>query len=194
MEGKWLGAKQLDNVLKETHVVSAMIMHLGTDVRIIGQKGQSSSPAPNAKLQNDGKIPSKSSSSRGASPAKRGRFRADIGESVRTRHVVIGTLPCVIITSLKQDAMSGMSRRRRSAARSRRKVVRKDQVPYGRSLYNCVVYPRIPIREDLLYGERRKLGSTQERWARRAAWNLAKHVYKLKKSRKLRSTLPPKHG
>ena len=31
-------------------------------------------------------------------------FRADIGESVRTRHVIIGALPCVIITSMNPDA------------------------------------------------------------------------------------------
>ena len=31
-------------------------------------------------------------------------FRADIGESVRTRHVIIGTLPCVRITSMNPDA------------------------------------------------------------------------------------------
>ena len=130
---------RLDNVLKETHVV--------TDVRIIGQKGQSSSPAPNAKLQNDGKIPSKSSSSRGASPAKRGRFRADIGESVRTRHVVIGTLPCVIITSLKQDAMSGMSRRRRKRSKKSKKGGAKGSgALWKESVQLCCVsknsYPR----------------------------------------------------
>ena len=34
----------MDGVVKETHVVSVMNQHLATSARIVGQKGQSSSP------------------------------------------------------------------------------------------------------------------------------------------------------
>ena len=95
------------------------------------QKGQSSSPAPKAQAKTDGKIPSKGS-------GRRREFRAEIslGKNVRTRHVIIGTLPRVNITSLRQDAgmatnaISDMLRRRRSPAKNQRKVVRKDQLLY----------------------------------------------------------------
>ena len=61
------------------------------------QQGPSSSSAPKAKAQTDGKIHSKSSGSRGESPSGEERFRAEIsfGESVRIRHVIFGTLPCL---------------------------------------------------------------------------------------------------
>ena len=65
------------------------------------QEGQSSSLAPIAKAQTDGKIPSKSSGNRGASPSDyRAESHADT-ENVTTRHVTIGTLPCVEVTSLR---------------------------------------------------------------------------------------------
>ena len=44
-----------------------------------------------------------------------------------------------------------MLRLRRSPARSQRKVVRKDQLHYWRSLHNWVVYLKILIRESLFY-------------------------------------------
>ena len=47
--------KQVDSVRKETHVVSVMIQRLETDV--VRDQGQSSSPAPKAQAQTDGKIP-----------------------------------------------------------------------------------------------------------------------------------------
>ena len=87
-------------------------------------------------------------------------FRADIGESVRTRHVIIGTLPCVRITSMNPDAtmatdaISDMMRRMRCPAKSRRKVVRKDQLPYQGSPHNRVVCLEIPTREKLFYGKK----------------------------------------
>ena len=63
-------------------------------------------------------------------------IRAEISskESARTRHVIIGTLPCVLITSMKQDAHMEQSadfdmlRGRRSPAKSRRKVVGQGSV------------------------------------------------------------------
>ena len=101
------------------------------------QEGQSSSPAPKANSQTDGKIPSKSSGSRrGASySGTRGRIpcRNFLRERVRIRHLINGILPCVSITSLNQDpnmatiADSDTLRLIGSPARCRRKVVRKDQ-------------------------------------------------------------------
>ena len=55
-------------------LVSVTNPHLETDARR-GRKEQSSSPAPKAKAQTDGKIPSKGSSSKGESPSwTRGRI------------------------------------------------------------------------------------------------------------------------
>ena len=64
-----ISGKQLDSVRKETHAVSVMILYLETDVEAQRQKGQASSPAPNAKAQTDGQTPSKRSGSRGESPS-----------------------------------------------------------------------------------------------------------------------------
>ena len=69
-------------------------------------KGQSSSPAPNSKAKTDGEIPSKSfRQQRRTKPfrQKGAESRADV-ENVIIRHVIIGTLPCVKITSPRQDA------------------------------------------------------------------------------------------
>ena len=86
--GRWESAssgKQLDNVGKETRVVSVMIQRLETDA--IRQEGQSSSPAPKAKAQTDGKIPSKSSGRRGESPSgTRGK--------IPCRNILRGTCTC----------------------------------------------------------------------------------------------------
>ena len=64
-----------------------------------GENGQSSSLAAKAKTQTDGKIPSKSSSSKGESSSGiRGKIlcRNFLRESLRNRHVILGTLPCVL--------------------------------------------------------------------------------------------------
>ena len=98
--------------------------------------GQSTSLAPKAQAQTDGKIPQKVQAAEGKFlPAQEARFRADISlrESVRTRRVIIGTLSCVSKTSLNQDAHmakhadSDTWRLMGSPAKSRRKVV---QLPY----------------------------------------------------------------
>ena len=97
------------------------------------QEGQSSSPAPKAKAPSNKKIPSKSSGRRGREPfwnkRKDSVQKFPLGESVRIRDVIFGTLPCVSITSLDQDAHiatnadSDTLRLMGSPARSRRKVV-----------------------------------------------------------------------
>ena len=96
------------------------------------REGQSSSLAPKAQAQTDGKIPSEGSGSGGESPSgTRGKIpcRNFLWESVRIRHVIFGTLPCVSITSQNQDANMAINvdsytlRRMPSPAKSQRKVV-----------------------------------------------------------------------
>ena len=68
-----------------------------------------------------------------APQTKGAKFHA-VTENVITRHVMIGMLPCVKITSLRQhaymatDAIFDMLKRRKSPTTSQRKVVRKDQL------------------------------------------------------------------
>ena len=126
-----ISGKQLDNVRKETHVVSVMIEDLETDA-ITGTKDNR--PLLHQKRRhtlterNHSKV---QVAEEKVLLAKKAELRADIslGESARTRHVVIGTLPCVSITSLSQDAHmaknadSDTKRLMGSPVRSRRKVV-----------------------------------------------------------------------
>ena len=101
-----------------------------------GQKVQSCSLSPIAQSQTDGRKPSKGFGPRGESPSGRKDRKPcskSSNQSVRTRRVVIGTFPYVKITSLRLDAyvavaVSDTLRRRKSPARSQRKVVRKDQL------------------------------------------------------------------
>ena len=59
LKGKWEIAgsgKQLDNVLKETRVVSIMELELlVTGANFLNKKERTSSPAPNSKATKDGK-------------------------------------------------------------------------------------------------------------------------------------------
>ena len=89
---------------------------------------------------------------------KETEFRADVssGESIRTRHVIFGTLQCVSITSLNQDAKmsknadSDTLRLRRSPAKKSKKDVVKGSVASLEGVYTlgCVCqdsYPRKSI-------------------------------------------------
>ena len=64
------------------------------------------------------------------------RSNISLKESVRNRHVIIGVLPFVKITSLNRDATSVTNvcsdtlRLVGSAVKTRRKVVVKHQLPY----------------------------------------------------------------
>ena len=80
-----------------------MFQHLATDA-----KGQSSFPAPYSKAKTDGEIPSIQATEEEALQTKGAESRADI-DNVTTRHVMIGTLPCVKITSLRHDAYVAMN-------------------------------------------------------------------------------------
>ena len=117
---------------KETHVVSVMIQLRDTkDNRLLRHQMQTHRLTERhpQKVQAAGER---------ALLEQEARFRAEISweESVRTRHVLIGTLPCVSITSLNQDAhmatnvISDTLRQKESPTESRRNVVWKDQLPF----------------------------------------------------------------
>ena len=97
---------QLGGVRKETHVVSVMNEHLETDAmrnekgnrpllhqkrrHRLTERNHLKVEAPEGKvlLEKDVDL----------------RAEISLGESVRSRRVLLGTLPCVSITSLNQDA------------------------------------------------------------------------------------------
>ena len=65
----------MDNVRKETHVVSVTDPHLETDAWRDEKNIRPLHPAPEAKAQTDGETPSKGSNSEGESPSwTRGRL------------------------------------------------------------------------------------------------------------------------
>ena len=67
-------------------------------------------------------------------------------KAVETRRVSFGIFLCVKITSLKKDAYMATKPSKKS-----KKGGAKDQLRFGRSLYNWVVYLKILIRENLFY-------------------------------------------
>ena len=94
------------SVRKETHVVSVLIEHLETDA--IRDK-KDNRPVLHQKRRH--RLTKRNSQKVQVAEGKvlvepEAEFRADIslGESVRTRHVITGTLSCVSVTSLNQDA------------------------------------------------------------------------------------------
>ena len=123
VEGNWTLFTQ------ETHVVS--VMASGSRCEAQRQKGQPSSPAPDSKARTDSE--KVSSKREGSSSNNRREFRA-VKDIVQTRREIIGILPCVKITSPKEDAHMAndaifhMLRRRRIPTRRRRRVVQKDQL------------------------------------------------------------------
>ena len=116
---------------KETHVVSVMIEPLSTDaVRDKKDNRPLLHQKPRHRLTE--RYPQKvHAAERRAFLEQEERFRAEtfLWESVRIRHVILGTLPCVSITSLNQDghmaknADSDTLRLMDSPAKSQRKVV-----------------------------------------------------------------------
>ena len=101
MESNWTVFQE------ETRVVSVMIERLETDATR-DKEGQSSSLAPKKRRHTmTERNPQKVQVAEGTVLLEEeAEFRADtsLGESVRTRHVITGTFPCVSITSLNQDA------------------------------------------------------------------------------------------
>ena len=121
----------MDSVRKETHVVSVVIEHLETDA-ISGKKDS----RPLLHQERRHRLTERNHQKVEVAEEKvllepEAEIRADIslGESVRTRHEIIGTLPCVSITSLNQDVNmatnvdSDTLRLMPSPAKSQRKVV-----------------------------------------------------------------------
>ena len=140
--GKWENTVQLhstdSSVRKETHVVSVLIEHLETDaIRdkkdnrfLLHQKRRHRVTERNRqKVQ---------ASEEKVVLQQEARFRAEIslGESLRTRHVIFGTFPCVSIARLNQDANvaknaeSDTLRLTGSPAKSRRNVL-KESIKLG---------------------------------------------------------------
>ena len=82
------------------------------------------------------------------------KFHADI-KFVKTRLVDLGILSCVKTTILRPDApmeenvSSDMLRLMRRPAKSQRKVVRKGQLRYWRTLHKWVVYLKIFVRQKI---------------------------------------------
>ena len=101
-----MSGKQLDNVQKETHVVSVM-MHslLETLANLRGEKDDRLSPAPNSKANIDRRrkfsLPSDRKDESSVDPRSKIRYR---GETAPIRHVVTGILPCARTAELKLDA------------------------------------------------------------------------------------------
>ena len=123
MRGNWenaISGKQLDNVRKETHVVSVMNKPLETVAEFTDEKDN----RLNEREKNPQKI---QATVMKALQIKGAKFIADT-EIVIILHVVIGILPYVKTTSLRVDASMATSanfdkmRQMRSPARSQRKV------------------------------------------------------------------------
>ena len=83
---------------------------------------------------------------------------------VETRHVIVGIVPCVKITSPKQDAFLAkdavfdMLRRRRIPKRSRRMVVQMEQLLYSRKPFNSDACLKILVQENLFYAKKERWG------------------------------------
>ena len=88
-----------------------------------------------------------------------------------------GTIVCVVY--MATNAISDMLRQKESPARSRRKVVRKDQLHYSRSQHIWVVHLKILIRESLFYVKK-------ENWDQTRRQFLHGHLIPKKKIRKER--------
>ena len=112
----------IDDMPKETHVVSAMTLVSGNRYESQTGKRRSSSPAPDTKQKTDGQNPFKDLA---AQIRVLGEERVDSLANI---------LPYVRISSQKQDAyvargaVFDMLRQKRSPAKSQRRAVRKDQV------------------------------------------------------------------
>ena len=77
---------------------------------------------------------------------------------MKERHVIFGTLPCVVITNLKPDAFMAVivcfvMLMVRSPARGRRKRVLKEQLRFSNIEKSKVVFLRILIQRSLSPGK-----------------------------------------
>ena len=170
--------KQLDRARKETYVVTVMNPASGNrcDQR---RKEHSSSPAPRAKAQDwRANTLQRLRSQRRALLEREERFRAKIfiGESVRIRHVIVGSLPCVSITSLNQDAnmatiVDSYTLRLMPSQAKSRKVVRKNQFLDCRRLYKLGCVSQNSYRKTSILREEGRLRSTHAVKLSRGTWH-----------------------
>ena len=154
----------MDNVQKEGHVVSVMTNWYKETCTVVRDEEDDRlllHQTRRPRLTKGEKNP-QTQAKKEALETKGAKFRA-VTKILKTRHVKFGILPYVKTTSLKNDACmeenvsSDTLRLRRSPAKSQRKVVRKDQLHYWRSLHNWVLHLKILIRENLFY-------VTKENW------------------------------
>ena len=149
-----IGGKQLDSVWKETHVVSVMIEHLETDA-IRGKKDNCPVLHQKQRHRLTGRYPQEV-----ALLEKEAELRADIslGESVRTRHVIIGTLPCLNYKSLSGCTCGDKCRFRHAevggqpSEKSKKSGV-KDQLSYERSLFNWMCVSRFSSKHAVRFSK-----------------------------------------
>ena len=183
--GSVFSGKHLDSVRKETHEVSVMTNQYKETLTVVrDEKDDRLLPHQKSKAKTDEgreKPWKHQAREREALQTKGAKFRVDV-KIVKTRRVCFGIFPCVNTSSLRPDAnleehvSSDMLRLMRSPARSQRKVVRKDQLFFWRSLHNCVVYLKILIREKSILRKERKLGSnhavkfSQITWHQHKIW------------------------
>ena len=85
-------------------------------------------------------------------------------QDVKDRRVIIGILPCVVVTSLERDAHMaivayfGMLMVRRNPARGREKKVLKEQLLFWGNQKSKVVYLKTQIQWILFFGKLENLG------------------------------------
>ena len=129
----------MDNVPKETHVVSVMThKSLETVEKVRDEKDDRLVLHPirrRNRLTTREKNPQRDQAKERKALWTRVKFHAD-SNSVKTRHVSSGILPCVRITSLKKDVYTAtnvifdMLRQKERRTKDQRKVVQKDQLRY----------------------------------------------------------------
>ena len=90
---------------------------------------QTSSSVPKVRARTD----VTSSTSLEASPATRAKISCAWGAKCEYRHVVIGTLPCVVITSLKADAFMAIIACFDTLMEKPRKRSKKESAKNGKS-------------------------------------------------------------
>ena len=114
----------MDNVPKETHVVSPMILHLGTDARIRKEKDNRPLLHQIQRQRLTGKNPSTDQAAEVRALGQEGADSRADKKIVKTRHVITGILPYVRVTSQKQDAVMATS----AAQQRSKKCGRKGSV------------------------------------------------------------------
>ena len=112
LRGKWENAfsgREMDNVPKETHVVSPMILYLGTGARIRKEKANRLLLHLIQRQRLTGKNPSTGRVAEVRALGQKGADSRAEMKMVISRHVITGILPYVRVTSQKQDAVMATS-------------------------------------------------------------------------------------